>query len=469
MDKQRRSRYVLAVYLIVLSLAVILVLAGIFFTNSPDWKSVWINLGTGLLGVVVLFFLVQRFFLADEWGLSDRIEQLVRQLELSERPSARDFFIKAPILDPYVRSATHIDLCGVTLTSTINKQFPNLRERIRQGATLRLLIVDPNSLGLEMSALRSEVPDDVEYYTKRLEATLKDISYLDRGGFGFEQQELQRDRQRKDDFSVRLLPYAPSFGIYRFESATGKNDIFVELYTHGSGYGTPPIFSLTPDRDGVWYDYFTRQFNDMWQQAKPWEPNAGSDDSAQAWQNRQRKHVRAKDFFVTPPSLPGHLLSGAHTIYLSGYTLGRTTREYLRYLDERLQAGASVNIMILEPKQELLEMCVARSSGTTSAEHWRKRLDSTVSLIETIASSPDVIGSLELGYLPYLPSYGFTMIDPDTPNGIILVELYHHRSAEDNPTFELHAARDGEWYTFFRRQFDLMWASCRVDKLPKNQ
>jgi low affinity Fe/Cu permease len=146
MDRQRRSRYVLAVYMVVLSLAVILILAGPFFTVSLDWKSVWINLGTSLLGVVVLFFLVQRFFLADAWGLSDRIEQLVRRLELSERPSARDFFVKAPALDDYVRSAMQIDMCGVTLTSAVNKQFGNLRERLAQGATLRLLIADSDSL-----------------------------------------------------------------------------------------------------------------------------------------------------------------------------------------------------------------------------------------------------------------------------------------------------------------------------------
>ena len=34
----------------------VVILIGLFFTASPDWKSVWINLGTGLLGVVVLFF-----------------------------------------------------------------------------------------------------------------------------------------------------------------------------------------------------------------------------------------------------------------------------------------------------------------------------------------------------------------------------------------------------------------------------
>ncbi len=110
-----------------------------------------------------------------------------------------------------------------------------------------------------------------------------------------------------------------------------------------------------------------------------------------------------------------------------------------------------------------------RSSGVSSAEHWRKRLDSTASLVEVIASSPDITGSLELGYLPYLPAYGFSMVDPDTPDGIIVVELYHHRSTEDNPTFELSAARDGEWYQFFRRQFDLMWASCRVVKLTETR
>lgn len=28
---------------------------------------------------------------------------------------------------------------------------------------------------------------------------------------------------------------------------------------------------------------------------------------------------------------------------------------------------------------------------------------------------------------------------------------------------------DGEWYTFLRRQFDLMWASCRMVRLTERQ
>ena len=67
-----------AVYLFVTVAAIALLLIGLYYTRDPLWQSVWINLATGLLGVTLLFFLVDRFFLADEWGLTDRIDQLVR-------------------------------------------------------------------------------------------------------------------------------------------------------------------------------------------------------------------------------------------------------------------------------------------------------------------------------------------------------------------------------------------------------
>ena len=52
------------------------------------------------------------------------------------------------------------------------------------------------------------------------------------------------------------------------------------------------------------------------------------------------------------------------------------------------------------------------------------------------------------------------MIDPDEPHGQIHVEIYHHRTAERNATFSLHAAEDAYWYHFFRKQFDVLWESC---------
>lgn len=426
---------------------------------DPIWQSVLINLSTGMLGVALLFFLVDRFFLSDEWSLSDRIEQLVRRLELSSRPAAHEFFVSQPDFVPYIKTAKRIRFCGLTLTKTINSNFGYLRERLAQGASIDLLLAAPDSLALRMSALRSEKPDDIEYYTKRLESAFKDIGYLfeiaqsaDSGGTA----------PRASRLAVHLLDYAPSFSMCQFEGQDGNDIMFVELYTHGTGYVSPPIFEVTPERDPVWYEYFVAQFDYMWQRSSVWSPELATALGDQSGPSRRR--VSAGELLVTKPRIPEGLMAHANVLCFSGYTLSRTVRDYLRQIDQCLVAGGEVKVIIIDDEVHLLEECVRRSQGRTSASHWRKRLESTESLVEVTAGTPDLVGKIELGRLPYLPSFGFLMVDPDTEHGVIVVELYHHRSAEENPTFELRPERDGEWYDFFRRQYEILWESCRVQE-----
>lgn len=61
-NKQRRSKDPVVVYLFVAAAAIVLLLVGLYYTRDPLWQPVWINLATGLLGVILLFFLVDRFF-----------------------------------------------------------------------------------------------------------------------------------------------------------------------------------------------------------------------------------------------------------------------------------------------------------------------------------------------------------------------------------------------------------------------
>ena len=57
MDKQRRSKYLVAVYLFVTAAAIALPAYRPVLYRDLLWQSVWINLATGLLGVTLLFFL----------------------------------------------------------------------------------------------------------------------------------------------------------------------------------------------------------------------------------------------------------------------------------------------------------------------------------------------------------------------------------------------------------------------------
>lgn len=193
-------------------------------------------------------------------------------------------------------------------------------------------------------------------------------------------------------------------------------------------------------------------------------------------QQRLNGKPLARDFFGLDRMLPTHEFEAADTIWLSGITLTRTTKNYMQVLIKRVTAGAKIRVILLDPKADaVLDQLRQRSTGDLPVENWRNRLNLTVETIETIAKLaatsdlepkkegqlPAGTGVVEIGFLPYIPSFGLTMIDPDQGNGCGIIELYHHRSLEPNAMFELRANEDKEWFSFFKNQHELLWQSCR--------
>lgn len=198
--------------------------------------------------------------------LSEQISELRRSLP--DRPSAMAFFQIPKDIRPSLQIALQIDLCGVTLTNTLNKEYGPLRERLQAGAKIRIMIIDPDSLAIEMSAQRTGNPKDLDYHRARLDSALRDLAYI--------YKSMRDTKPPKGNsigsLSVRLMPYAPSFSILSMDARQKDGIAFIELYPHKFGYMTPVAFELTPERDKDWHDYFVKQFDVMWNAAKPWDP-----------------------------------------------------------------------------------------------------------------------------------------------------------------------------------------------------
>jgi hypothetical protein len=191
-----------------------------------------------------------------------------------------------------------------------------------------------------------------------------------------------------------------------------------------------------------------------------------SEESRDLVLRRLSGKVYARDFLLSGREPLSEILSSANTIFLAGITLTRTTREYMDVLRRRLAAGAHVRLILIDPTvNSVMEEMALRSMGETTPDYWRTRMGTVVEVIRVIGSIPDKKGKLELGYLPYIPSFGHVIVDPDEPHGFAIIEMYHHRSAEPNPTFHLRASDDHLWYNFFRRQYDILWASCRIEEI----
>ena len=99
-----------------------------------------------------------------------------------------------------------------------------------------------------------------------------------------------------------------------------------------------------------------------------------SEESRDLVLRRLSGKVRAGDFFQSGRQLSDQTFASATTIFLSGVTLSGTTREYAHILGQRLVAGASIRIIIVEPVDSVLQDIVLRSWAETTPDYYRDRL-----------------------------------------------------------------------------------------------
>ncbi len=169
---------------------------------------------------------------------------------------------------------------------------------------------------------------------------------------------------------------------------------------------------------------------------------------------------KADEFFWKEKRFLSQDLARAKFIGLAGITLSRTVREYQDVFENRLAAGAGLRFIVIDAASTAPRQAVLRSKGGVQDSFYTDLLRPTIARICFLTDLAQAPGKVELGLLPYAPSFGLFVIDPDKPHGRIIVEIYQHKSLALNPTFELSAQRDDRWYKFFREQFNLLWGSC---------
>lgn len=180
------------------------------------------------------------------------------------------------------------------------------------------------------------------------------------------------------------------------------------------------------------------------------------------------RKIRAADFLRLEQQLSDKDFAFANTIWISGITLTRTTREYMHIFGQRLVAGAEIRIALTDAtKQNVLEEYSIRSVGDTNAKYWKNRLDTILTVIDATASVLGSRGKLEVGHVPFIQAFGLVLIDPDQPHGVCYVEIYHHKSSERQATFKLTKADDPYWFDHYKRQYEIVWSLCRVEQRPR--
>ena len=267
-DRRQRGRYLLSIYLVVLFGSLILIAIGLQLDPKVygDIRNIILSISTELIAVVLIFIIINKIFLVDQWNADEKIAKLIESFERNRKTNAIDFFKTNIDLLKFYTESKSIELSGVTLNSEIVKNFSLFREHILNGYDMKFMLVDPNSIAIKMSSLRSEDEGNDSYYLKKLDVVFGSFDFLKRSI-----ENAVKANQKLGKFEVRLLPYAPSYAIHRITKKDNKKYIIVELYPHKIGNNGSPMFILDSEKDKEWYNYFSSQYDVMWEHAKVWD------------------------------------------------------------------------------------------------------------------------------------------------------------------------------------------------------
>jgi hypothetical protein len=161
-------------------------------------------------------------------------------------------------LDVELRDATDIRMIGVTLCRTVRNHMDVLEQRLAQGATVRVAVIEPSGGPIAEAARRCAGTGSPAIFTNRLRPTLDLLRGLAAAG-------------HPGRLDVRLLEFVPAFGMILVDPAASHGRIDIDIYSHPPTR-REPVMSLLAGRDQYWYHHFLNEFDRIWATGRTLEP-----------------------------------------------------------------------------------------------------------------------------------------------------------------------------------------------------
>ncbi len=156
-------------------------------------------------------------------------------------------------------------LVGVSLYRFIVRFHAVLDHLIKDGASIRVLLVDPDGSGAVLSATGMYPPFSTERNRDRIREALSILT-------AFAQQA-----NGPGTLEVRTLDYVPAFGAYMIDPSKSRGKIYLEHYPYAMAVDQIPKMQLSSsDRD--WYVHFKTQIKVLWEKGQPWEAKNNQDN-----------------------------------------------------------------------------------------------------------------------------------------------------------------------------------------------
>jgi len=154
-------------------------------------------------------------------------------------------------LSAKTNKSKNILLIGVSLSRTIRTYLSILSENLQQGASIRVLLVDPNSPSAEIAANRLPESINIERTRNDIENTLITLESI---------------KEKRGGIEIRTINNPMSFGGILLDIDTPHGIMYLEYYSFKMTDEDIPKLILKPN-DEFWYEHFASQAEKLWSNA----------------------------------------------------------------------------------------------------------------------------------------------------------------------------------------------------------
>jgi len=164
----------------------------------------------------------------------------------------------------------------------------------------------------------------------------------------------------------------------------------------------------------------------------------------------------AQSFFIDHLPCLNKRIKDAKSISISGITLARTSSTFFDTFDKAIKSGVDIRLQLVNPENKALDVITQRFQKHQNVANLKRESYHALDNFSPLVANKETKGNLTLKLVNIAPPYGIWIIDENTSNAEIWVELYSFRDSPE-PTFHLLPSRDGKWFDYFQNQFELMW------------
>ena len=236
-----------------ITILVAIVIAILGITGSAS-QQVILSAILAILALVATGLLANR---KENRKLQDAVSRIENLEHLADNFLGREYDRNE--LKKLLRASREAFFWGTNFTRTIPLLRDEIEHSLMRGANLKFLLLKPNSTAVEMLAFRSR-----NSTFKELNLTLEtNISAL---------LSLKAENT-PGTLEVRCINYLPYCTFVGFDPHTSGGHMFIRLMTFRFPNEARPTFELKSRGDKYWFDFFSEQFEAVWNEAEAVKPN----------------------------------------------------------------------------------------------------------------------------------------------------------------------------------------------------